>query len=157
MQKVCICLEVFPGPRVNQLEFLFLESVTRFNLSIDESTCESSVQNSFQWATYLTIQLSVFNRYDWRREEDATFQFNAMWLSGLMSTVALTLGQVKVRFQDDCHHNKLLILLQANKLLTEYQTTPLQQVVYAIACLGKQYSHTFFVCMLPVAGLGGPL
>ena len=75
------------------LHFYIVECVTRYNLSLDESAGESSLQNSLQWAIYLVIQLVVGLS---GVEEDTSFKFHALWFSGLMTTVALTLGQMKV-------------------------------------------------------------
>merc|ERR1719483_499079 len=112
-----------------------LDSVTRFNLSLDESTSESAMQNAMQWSTYFLIQYAIGQSLLSSNvmKENESFKFNAMWVSGLTSTVSLTLGQMK-----------------ANKLLTEYQTTGAQQIVYGLACLASTISSQLLLMLFMV-------
>jgi len=111
------------------------DSVTRFNLSLDESTSESAMQNAMQWSVYFLIQYSIGRSLLSSNvmKENESFKFNAMWVSGLTSTVSLTLGQMK-----------------ANKLLTEYQTTGAQQIVYGLACLASTISSQLLLMLFMV-------
>ena len=70
-----------------------LDSVTRYDLSINESSSESAWQSCLQWATYLVLQLHV------RTEEvgdELDLTFNSLYISGLLSTFSLTMAQMKV-------------------------------------------------------------
>ena len=75
------------------------DSVTRFNLSLDESTSESAMQNAMQWSVYFLLQHVIGRSLLSSNvmKENESFKFNAMWVSGLTSTVSLTLGQMKVK------------------------------------------------------------
>ena len=75
------------------LIILITGSLIRYDLTLDEST-ESSLQATLQLATYLTIQLWVAST---GVPEDDNFKFQAILLSGLSSTLSLTMAQVKVR------------------------------------------------------------
>ena len=68
--------------------------MTRYNTALDESSTESSFQGCLQWATYLTIQLVLATRTGYK--EDSGFTFNTLLISGLLSTLSLTMGQLKV-------------------------------------------------------------
>ena len=67
--------------------------MTRFDLSLDESGSESAWQNAVQWGIYFAMQFLIATA---NVKEDPNFTFHALWVSGVMSTVSLTLGQIKV-------------------------------------------------------------
>ena len=87
----------------------FLASITRYDVTIEESGFESCLQLQTQWAIYLTLQL-VISAHGF--DEHTSFQFQViilklnivtlashlktLLLSGLLSLWSLTLGQLKV-------------------------------------------------------------
>ena len=84
-------------------------SLSRYDLSLEECT-ESSLQAMLQLTTYLTIQMrppDVFSTY----YVDSNFQYQAILVSCIFSTLSLTMGQVKVKIntiaQSACVHNTI--------------------------------------------------
>jgi len=99
---------------------ILLDSVTRYDLSINESGSESAWQSCLQWSIYLVLQLLVGTK---EVGEELSLTFNSLYISGLLSTLSLTMAQIK-----------------ANKLLTEFQSTVAQQGVYFVASLASTLS-----------------
>ena len=70
-----------------------LDCATRYDLSLDESGGEASLQSAIQWATYLSIQLAIAMQ---GIEESEDFTFKALCASGILGLISVSLGQVKV-------------------------------------------------------------
>ena len=77
---------------MSQLLILEIESLTRYDISLEECT-EASLQSMMQLVIYLTIQLVVAST---GVKPDDNYKLSAIWISVLLSTISLTLGQVKV-------------------------------------------------------------
>lgn len=106
-------------------------TVTRYNTALDESSTEASFQGCLQWATYLTIQLVLATRTG--SKEDSSFKFSALVFSGLLSTLSLTMGQLK-----------------GSKITAEYLMTGPQQAVYFLAALASTISGQLQLTLLVV-------
>merc|ERR1712013_941852 len=113
-----------------------LGSLSRYDLSLEECT-ESSLQAMLQLTTYLTIQMrppDVFSTY----YVDSNFQYQAILVSCIFSTLSLTMGRVK-----------------ANKLNTENLASIPKQIGYFLAALASTISSqllmtVFAVCCIDV-------
>jgi hypothetical protein len=127
-------------------------SVTRYNTILDESASESSFQGCLQWATYQTIQLVIATLTGVK--EDSSFKFNTLLFSGLLSTLSLTMGQLKVSTMSMTIMTYMSILhTQGAKISAEYLMTVPQQAVYFLAALGKKG----LVANIVTSQLGGDL
>merc|ERR1711892_685636 len=69
-----------------------LASICRFDCTLDEAGSEASMQSALQWSYYLAVQLIVGNSSAPDSEE---FRFKSLVISGVLSTISLTLGQFK--------------------------------------------------------------
>jgi len=106
-----------------------LDHLTRNNLSINESLCESSFQQLIQWIFYLFIVSSTVRREGTEAATDLTFW--SLLPSSILSTISLSWGQYKAHF-----------------LTAEYSTSLAQNIVYLCACIASTVSSQILLTHL---------
>lgn len=116
-----------------------VDSCTRFNLSLNESSGEASLQAATQWAIYFYLQLIPrvweYDEYVRTIMESTDFQFNALMVSSISSLISITMGQWKVRTFRFCVYHSLS--LKGKELLYQEASSGKQQICYLFAATGK--------------------